>query len=153
MIVPPTAGGAASIVRAYTVLGVDNPRGITFDGTHIHIADINDDNIRMILIPSADGEVSAVRTYTVSGLGNAQGMTFDGGLTSQAVLTLTTTDTDIRAGEAVDISIASDIDLTRLRRFRYNRHRRDARCINRLRYIVDACSYGRLCRHNDNSDR
>ena len=112
MILPPSAGGAASIVRTYTVLGVDNPRGITFDGTHIHIADINDDNIRMILIPSADGEVSAVRTYTVSGLGNAQGMTFDGGLTSQAILTLTTTVTDIRAGEAVDISIASDIDLT-----------------------------------------
>ena len=39
-------------------------------------------------------------------------MAFDGGITSQAVLTLTTTDTDIRAGEAVDISIASDIDIT-----------------------------------------
>ena len=39
-------------------------------------------------------------------------MTFDGAITSQATLTLTTTDTDIRAGEAVDIDIASDIDIT-----------------------------------------
>ena len=39
-------------------------------------------------------------------------MAFDGAITSQATLTLTTTDTDIRAGEAVDIDIASDIDIS-----------------------------------------
>ena len=55
---------------------------------------------------------STVYTYTVSGLGSPTGMTFDGAITSQAVLTLTTTDTDIRAGEAVDIDIASDIDIS-----------------------------------------
>ena len=45
---------------------------------YIHIADFNDDNIRMILPPSADGEAPIVYTYTVSGLNNPQGMTFDG---------------------------------------------------------------------------
>ena len=112
MILPPSAGGAASVVYTYTVFSLDNPRGMTFDGTYIHLADINDDNVRMIAPPSSDGQASTVRTYTVSGLGNPSGMTFDGGLITQAVLTLTTTDTDIRAGEAVDISIASDIDIT-----------------------------------------
>ena len=112
MILPPSADGQAPIVYTYTVSGLGNPTGITFDGTHIHIADSSDDNVRMILPPSADGQAPIVYTYTVSGLSNAQGMTFDGPITSQAVLTLTTTDTDIRAGEAVDISIASDIDIT-----------------------------------------
>ena len=88
MILPPSSGGAASVVYTYTVLGLDNPRGITFDGTYIHIADINDDNVRMIAPPSSSGQASTVRTYTVSGLGNAQGMTFDGGIITQAVLTL-----------------------------------------------------------------
>ena len=82
--------------------GLGDPNGMTFDGTHIHIADRNDDNVRMILPPS-----SAVRllvyTYTVSGLNNPSGMTFDGAIQSQATLTLSTTDTDIRAGEPVDI--------------------------------------------------
>ena len=41
---------------------------MTFDGTHIHIADFTDDNVRMILPPSADGQASIVYTYTVSGL-------------------------------------------------------------------------------------
>ena len=112
MILPPSAGGAASVVYTYTVFGLDNPRGMTFDGTYIHLADINDDNVRMIAPPSSSGQASTVRTYTVSGLGNPSGMTFDGGLITQAVLTLTTTDTDIRAGESVDIDIASDIDIT-----------------------------------------
>ena len=112
MILPPSAGGSASVVYTYTVFGLDNQRGMTFDGTYIHLADINDDNVRMIAPPSSSGQASTVRTYTVSGLGNPSGMTFDGGLITQAVLTLTTTDTDIRAGEAVDIDIASDIDIT-----------------------------------------
>ena len=52
---------------------------MTFDGTHIHIADFtDDDNVRMILPPSADGQASIVRTYTVSGGKILQGMTFDG---------------------------------------------------------------------------
>ena len=51
---------------------------MTFDGTHIHIADNADDNVRMILPPSADGEASTVYTYTVSGLGDPHGIAFDG---------------------------------------------------------------------------
>ena len=42
---------------------------MAFDGTHIHIADDCDDNVRMILPPSAGGEAPIVYTYTVSGLG------------------------------------------------------------------------------------
>ena len=51
---------------------------MTFDGTHIHIADLSDDNVRMILPPSADGQAPTVRTYTVSGVNNPTGMAFDG---------------------------------------------------------------------------
>ena len=78
MILPPTSGGAASIVRTYTVSGLNSPIGMAYDGTHIHLVDVTDDNIRMILPPSADGQASVVRTYTVAGLNNAGGMTFDG---------------------------------------------------------------------------
>ena len=112
MILPPTSGGAASVVYTYTVSGFANPQGMAFDGTHIHIAGTISDNVRMILPPSADGEAPIVYTYTLSGLGNPQGMAFDGSIQNQATLTLSTTDTDIRAGEPVDIDIASDIDIS-----------------------------------------
>ena len=112
MILPPTVGGEAPIVRAYTVSGVSAVTGMASDGTHIHIADFNDNNFRMILPPTVGGEAPIVYTYTVNGLGSPTGMVFDGAIASQAELTLTTTDTDIRAGEAVDIDIASDIDIT-----------------------------------------
>ena len=39
MILPPSTDGQAPIVYTYTVSGVDNSRGMAFDGTHIHIAD------------------------------------------------------------------------------------------------------------------
>ena len=51
---------------------------MTFDGTHIHIIDRIDDNVRMILPPTADGQAPTVYTYTVDGLGNPEGITFDG---------------------------------------------------------------------------
>ena len=51
---------------------------MTFDGTHIHLADIGDDNVRMILPPSADGQAPIVYTYTVNGLDIPTGMAFDG---------------------------------------------------------------------------
>ena len=44
---------------------------MAFDGTHIHIADVDDDNIRMILPPSADGQAPIVRTYTVRWIGQS----------------------------------------------------------------------------------
>ena len=112
MILPPTADGQAPIVFTYTVSGLNTATSMAFDGTYIHLADLTDDNVRMILPPTADGQAPIVFTYTVSGLGDPQGMTFDGGLSSQATLTLSTTDTNIRAGEDVDFTIASDIDIT-----------------------------------------
>ena len=66
MILPPAADGQASVVRTYTVSGLNNAGGMTFDGTHIHIADINDNNVRMILPPSSGGQASVVRTYLPS---------------------------------------------------------------------------------------
>ena len=51
---------------------------MAFDGTHIHIADFTDDNVRMILPPTSGGQASIVYTYTVSGLGSPTGMAFDG---------------------------------------------------------------------------
>ena len=40
MILPPTSGGEAPIVRTYTVLGLGIPAGcgMAFDGTHIHMS-------------------------------------------------------------------------------------------------------------------
>ncbi len=111
MILPPSSDGQASIVRTYTVNGLGDPAGMAFDGTHIHIADFSDNNVRMILPPDADGQAPTVFTYTVSGVNNPTGMTFGGAIQSQATLTLSTTDTDIRVGEAVDIEIASNIDI------------------------------------------
>ena len=112
MILPPSGNGEAPIVYTYTVAGLNNAQGVAFDGTHIHIADEDDDNVRMILPPSGNGEAPVVHTYTVAGLNTPFGMTFDGAITSQATLTLSTTDTDIRAGEPVDIEIDSDIDIS-----------------------------------------
>ena len=111
MILPPSGNGQADIVYTYTVNGLGDPAGMAFDGTHIHIADFSDNNVRMILPPSADGQAGTVWTYTVSGVNNPTGMTFGGAIQSQATLTLSTTDTDIRVGEAVDIEIASNIDI------------------------------------------
>ena len=51
--------------------GVSAPVGMTFDGTHIHITDLADDNVRMILPPSSDGQAPIVYTYTVSGVTHA----------------------------------------------------------------------------------
>ena len=110
MILPPSSDGAASVVYTYTVTGLNSPESMAFDGTHIHLADNTDDNFRMILPPSSNGQADIVYTYTVSGLNAPFAMTFDG--VSQATLTLSTTDTDIRAGEPVDIEIASDIDIS-----------------------------------------
>ena len=78
MILPPTSGGQASIVRTYTVDGLGSPAAMSFDGTHIHIADGSDDNVRMILPPTSGGQASIVRTYTVDGLNSPNAMAFDG---------------------------------------------------------------------------
>ena len=75
MILPPTADGQVSAVHVYTVDGLNNVSGMTFDGTHIHICDSTDDNVRMILPPTADGEAPVVYTYTVSGLNRPTGLT------------------------------------------------------------------------------
>ena len=78
MILPPTSGGQADIVRTYTVDGLGAATGMTFDGTHIHLIDFSDNNVRMILPPTSGGQADIVYTYTVDGLGAATGMTFDG---------------------------------------------------------------------------
>ena len=39
----------------YTVDGVTDPKGMTFDGEHLHIGDDDNNNFRMILPPTADG--------------------------------------------------------------------------------------------------
>ena len=67
MILPPSSNGEAPIVYTYTVSGLGNaPQAMTFDGTHIHIADDGDNNVRMILPPSSNGEAPIVWTYTVA---------------------------------------------------------------------------------------
>ena len=96
----------------------------------------------MIAPPSSSGQASTVRTYTVSGLGNPSGMTFDGGLITQATLTLSTTDTDIRAGEAVDIDIASDIDITGFTASDISVTGGTRGALTGSGMRLDACSYG-----------
>ena len=50
MILPPSSDGAASVVYTYTVTGLGDATAMSFDGTHIHLADFTDDNVRMILL-------------------------------------------------------------------------------------------------------
>ena len=112
MILPPSSDGQAPIVFTYTVRWIKQMLHLEWRlmGHIIHLADnIDDDNVRMILPPSSDGQAPVVFTYTVRWIKClARGMAFDGGIQSQATLTISTTDTDIRAGEAVDIDIDSD---------------------------------------------
>ena len=65
----------------------------------------------MILPPSRVVKHLSFIPIRLAELSNPTGMTFDG-VQSQATLTLSTTDTDIRAGEPVDIEIDSDIDIS-----------------------------------------
>ena len=45
---------------------------MTFDGTHIHLADLNDDNVRMILPPTSGWcSVYRLHLYRIAGLNNA----------------------------------------------------------------------------------
>ena len=78
MILPPTSGGVAPIIRTYNVGGLGFPTAMSFDGTHVHLADATDNNVRMILPPASNGRAPTVFTYTVGGLRNPQGMAFDG---------------------------------------------------------------------------
>ena len=55
MILPPSSDGQADVVYTYTVSGLGMLTWHTFDGTHIHLADLTD-NVRMILPPSSDGQ-------------------------------------------------------------------------------------------------
>ena len=61
MILPPSLfspffasekGWSSSYCLYLYVSGFTQHKGMTFDGTHIHIADDSDDNVRMILPPS-----------------------------------------------------------------------------------------------------
>ena len=78
MILPPTADGQAPIVYTYTVSGLGEVRGMAFDGTHIHIADAGDDNVRMILPPTSGGQAPIIILIPLAEANNPQGMAFDG---------------------------------------------------------------------------
>ena len=112
VIAPDTADGqAATVLRTYTVSGLNAPTAITFDGTNLHVGDATDGNFRVIAPDTANNQQATIlRTYTVSGLSVPSAMAFVSD--PQATITLSTTDTDIRAGDTVAIDIDSTIDIT-----------------------------------------
>ena len=102
----------ATVLRTYTVPDANHIRAITFDGTHIHVSDVTDDNFRVIAVPAAGGAQTVLRTYEVPGVNLPRGFAYVAPPVTEATLTVTTTDTDIREGESVDFTITSDIDIT-----------------------------------------
>ena len=108
-----TANNAtATIAREFDLpSGNDDPFGITLNGNDLFVSDRIDDNIRVMAADTANnGTATATRTFNLpSGLTDPRGLTF---AQSQATITLSTTDTDIRAGDTVTIDIDSTIDIT-----------------------------------------
>ena len=117
---------------------------MVFDGTHIHIADLDDDNVQMILPPTSGGQADIVYTYTVDGLGEPTGMAFDGthihiadivddnvrmilpptsGGQASIVRTYTVSGLSAAIGMAFDGGFASQAALT----YHYYRHRHQSR--------------------------
>ena len=73
------------------------------DLTIISAPDVTTDTDYSVIVRATRSGINVDKTLTVRVAGTGA---------TPAVLTITTTDTDIRAGEAVDINIASDIDVT-----------------------------------------
>ena len=121
-----TANGATAVIRRLVNLppSIGDPFGIAAaDSESVFVVDLTDDKLYQIPISKAN-ETTHADGYTVvdlldsditlqfnlpSGLTNPRSLAFK---SSQATLTLSTTDTDIREGEAVDIDIASDVDIS-----------------------------------------
>ena len=124
-----TANDATSTIVREILLppAIGTPLGIAAGvGGNLFVVDQGDDKI--YLIPStkanettgADGRIivtlldsDIIRQFNLpSGLTQPYGLAFKSDAASQATLTLSTTDTNIRAGEDVDFTVASDIDIT-----------------------------------------
>ena len=92
---------------------ISSPFAITVDNSgNLYIADQSDDDIYVILANTADNTTATIQSQwnlpTTSTSPSGLAFKFD----PSATLTLSTADTDIRAGEPVDIEIDSDIDIS-----------------------------------------
>ena len=104
--------GTASATRQFSLpSALVSPLGITIDGTDLYVADDNTDDIFVIPANTANGGTASItrRFNLPSGLTFPRGITF---LSDQATATISTTDTDIRAGEVFDVDITFDMDVT-----------------------------------------
>ena len=52
----------ATVLRTYTVPGVNHSRSIAFDGVFVHVSDVNDDNFRVVAVPTSGGAQTVLRT-------------------------------------------------------------------------------------------
>ena len=104
-------GTAVASRRFNLPTGLTSPQGMTIDGNDLYVADFTGTEVFVIPADTANnGTAVASRRFNLpSGLTDPRGLAFQ---SSQATLTLSTADTDIRAGEPVDIEIDSDIDIS-----------------------------------------
>lgn len=103
----PSYTDSENIAQALT-----SPQGLTVDGNDLYCSDHVGNEVFVFPKNTANGQTAiASRRFNLpSGASNPRGLSIDP--ISQAALTISTTDTDIRAGESVDINITSDIDIT-----------------------------------------
>ena len=91
-----------------------SPQGMTISGNDLYVADDASNRVSVLPANTADdGTAVASRRFNLpTGLTSPRGLTFGAGQPTQATITLSTTDTDIRAGDTVTIDIDSSIDIT-----------------------------------------
>ena len=91
-----------------------SPQGMTINGNDLYVVDTTGDEVFVMPADTADGDtaVESRRFNLPTGLSDPRGLTFGAAQPTQATITLSTTDTDIRAGDTVTIDIDSSIDIT-----------------------------------------
>ena len=89
-------------------------QGMTISGNDLFVTDDAGDEVFVMPADTADeGTAVESRRFNLpTGLTTPRGLTFGAAQPTQATITLSTTDTDIRAGETVTIDIDSSIDIT-----------------------------------------
>ena len=91
-----------------------SPQGMTISGNDLYVADDASNRVSVLPANTADdGTAVASRRFNLpTGLSVPRGLTFGAAQPTQATITLSTTDTDIRAGDTVTIDVDSSIDIT-----------------------------------------
>ena len=107
------AGTRASLIRSFTLpITLTTPTGLTVEGDNLYCTDSTGDEVFVFSKTTANNTMaSTIRRFDLpDGFGSPEGLSVD--IISQASITISTTDTDIRAGESVNFNFVSDIDIS-----------------------------------------